>query len=277
MTDNDKADRAPLGHIDGVGGRETQRIAKVMARAGLASRREAEAWIAAGRVAVNGRVIETPATLVGPADKVQVDGKPLPRGEPVRLFRYHKPAGLLTTNRDPGGRPTVFDKLPPGLPRLVAVGRLDLNSEGLLLLTTDGGLARHLELPSTGWARRYRVRVHGTVQQKVLDGLAKGITVDGLRYGPVEATLDHVQEGANAWVTVALREGKNREVRKVLSAVGLSVNRLIRVSYGPFQMGKLPRGAVEEVKAHVLREQLGHVLGPNADLADHRGRRARQN
>jgi 23S rRNA pseudouridine2605 synthase len=260
---------------EGDPGRE--RVAKAIARAGLASRREAEAWIAAGRVQVNGKPIDTPATLVSPGDSVLVDGKPLPAREPSRLFRYHKPTGLLTTNRDPEGRPTVFDRLPKGLPRLVTVGRLDLSSEGLLLLTNDGALARHLELPATGWSRRYRVRVHGTVRAEDLARLARGITVEGVRYGPVEAHLDRDQDQANAWLTVTLREGKNREVRKVLQAIGLSVNRLIRTAYGPFQLGNLPRGAVEEVKPHVLRDQLGKYLTdppPKAQAAARRKRAA---
>ena len=244
---------------------EGERIAKVMARAGLCSRREAEAWIAAGRVAVNGRTISSPALNVSPRDAILVDAKPLPMRERTRLFRYHKPRGLLTTSRDPQGRPTFYEKLPAGLPRLVSVGRLDFNSEGLLLLTNDGGLKRALELPETGWLRRYRVRANGQVTQEQLDGLKHGVTVDGVAYGPVEAKLDRVQ-GANVWLTIGLREGKNREVRNVLRSLGLHVNRLIRVSYGPFQLAELAPGAIEEVKTRTLREQLSHRLAREAGV-----------
>ncbi|MBV6632264.1 MAG: pseudouridine synthase [Alphaproteobacteria bacterium] len=233
-----------------------ERIAKRMARAGLCSRREAEAWITAGRVKLNGKVLETPAVTVGPQDRVEVDGKPLPDAEPVRLWRYHKPAGLVTTNKDPEGRETIFDRLPRALPRVITVGRLDLNSEGLLLLTNDGETARRLELPTTGWLRKYRARVHGTVNPDVLKKLADGHEVSGIKYGPIDAALER-QVGANAWVTVGLREGKNREVRKVLESIGLTVNRLIRISYGPFQLGNLGKGGVEELSAKVIAEQLG--------------------
>jgi 23S rRNA pseudouridine2605 synthase len=233
-----------------------ERIAKVIARAGLCSRRCAEQWIAEGRVAVNGRVLATPAVLVTAEDAVSVDGRELPDRQRARLWRYHKPPGLLTTHSDPQGRPTVFQRLPAELGRVISVGRLDLNSEGLLLLTNDGALARRLELPATGWTRRYRVRVHGAVEQAALDRLARGITVDGVHYGPIEAKLDRLQ-GANAWLTLALHEGKNREVRKVLEPLGLAVNRLIRVAYGPFQLGHLGRGEVAEIGPKVLREQLG--------------------
>jgi 23S rRNA pseudouridine2605 synthase len=233
-----------------------ERIAKVMARAGLCSRRDAERWIAEGRVAVNGRVLESPAVVVSEADDVRVDGKPLAAPERARLWRYHKPAGLVTTHRDEKGRPTVFDALPKALPRVISVGRLDLNSEGLLLLTNDGGLARRLELPATGWVRRYRVRVHGKPDAAALASLGKGIAIEGVNYGPIEAKLDKTQ-GSNAWVTVSLREGKNREVRRVFEHLGLPVTRLIRLAYGPFQLGALPRGAVEEVPGKVLKEQLG--------------------
>jgi 23S rRNA pseudouridine2605 synthase len=236
----------------GAGGR----IAKVMARAGLCSRREAEAWIAAGRVAVNGAVIASPALNVTGADRIAVDGAPMPTRERTRLFLYHKLAGLVTTHADPGGRPTIFGRLPAGLPRLISVGRLDLNTEGLLLLTNDGGLARTLELPSTGWLRRYRVRALGTVTQADLDKLRGGITIDGIHYGAIDATLDRAQ-GSNVWLTFAIREGKNREVKNVLGHLGLRVNRLIRVSFGPFQLGELAEGAIEEVRTRVLREQLG--------------------
>ncbi len=236
-----------------------------MARAGLCSRREAEAWIAAGRVSVNGRTIVSPALNVSPADRVEVDGQPLPPAERTRLFLFHKPRGLVTTNADPQGRPTIFDALPKGLPRLVTVGRLDLNTEGLLLLTNDGGLARVLEHPDTGWLRRYRVRAHGKVTQAALDALRPGVTVDGVRYGPIEATLDR-EQGANTWLTFAIREGKNREVRNVLDHLGLSVNRLIRVSFGPFQLGELKANEIEEVRTRHLREQLGERIADQAGV-----------
>jgi 23S rRNA pseudouridine2605 synthase len=236
-----------------------ERIAKVIARAGLASRREAEAWIEAGRVAVNGEPIRSPALDVTASDRVTVDGQPLPARERTRLFLYHKPRGLLTTRADPKGRPTIFEKLPQELPRLISVGRLDFNTEGLLLLTNDGALARVLELPATGWLRRYRVRVHGTVTQPQLDGLRKGVTIAGIRYGAIEAAIERVQ-GSNLWLTFAIREGKNREVRNVLSHFELTVTRLIRVSFGPFQLAELEPGAVEEVPTRVLREQLGAKL-----------------
>lgn len=239
--------------------KDAERVAKVIARAGLGSRRQAEEWIAAGRVGVNGQTIASPAVNVKASDRITLDGKPLPTRERTRLFLYHKPAGLVTTTSDPQGRPTIFAALPRHLPRLVSVGRLDLNTEGLLLLTNDGGLARALELPETGWLRRYRVRAHGQVTQARLDELRKGIEVEGVRYGPIEATLDRVQ-GANAWITFAMREGKNREIRNVLGHLGLMVNRLIRVSYGPFQLGDLPDGAVEEVRTRTLREQLGEKI-----------------
>ena len=236
-----------------------ERIAKAMARAGLCSRREAEAWIVAGRVAVNGAVIASPALNVTADDRVTVDGAPLPERERTRLFLYHKPRGLVTTHADPQGRPTIFAALPKNLPRLISVGRLDLNSEGLLLLTNDGNLARVLELPTTGWLRRYRVRAHGSVREDQLARLRDGITIDDVRYGPILASLDRTQ-GANVWVTFAMREGKNREVKNVLGHLGLAVNRLIRVSFGPFQLGELPAGAVEEVTTRVLREQLGEKI-----------------
>ncbi len=236
-----------------------ERIAKVIARAGLASRRAAEGLIAAGRVAVNGQVIASPALNVTPLDKIAVDGQPLPAAARTRLFRYHKPRGLVTTHSDPQGRPTLFAKLPKRLPRLISVGRLDLNSEGLLLLTNDGGLARALELPATAWERRYRVRALGRVTPEALAGLKRGVTVAGVRYGPIEAALDR-EQGANMWLTVSLREGKNREVRKVLEHLGLKVNRLIRVAYGPFELGDLDDGAVEEVETEELRATLGPEL-----------------
>ena len=245
-----------------------ERIARAIARAGLASRREAEAWIAAGRVAVNGEVIRSPARDVTARDRITVDGEPLPARERTRLFLYHKPRGLLTTHADPRGRPTIFARLPKHLPRLISVGRLDFNTEGLLLLTNDGALARVLELPATGWLRRYRVRAHGAVTQQQLDALRGGISVEGIQYGPIEATLDRVQS-SNLWLTFAIREGKNREVRNVLGALGLTVTRLIRVSFGPFQLGELAEGDIEEVRTRVLREQLGPriVAQSGADFA----------
>ena len=236
-----------------------ERIAKVVSRAGLASRRDAEEWITQGRVTVNGRVINSPALDVTANDTIAVDGKVLPPRERTRLFMYHKPRGLMTTHADPEGRPTVFDNLPEGLPRLISIGRLDFNTEGLLLLTNDGGLARALELPDTGWLRRYRVRAHGEVTQAQLDELKKGVEVDGVKYGSIDATLERDQ-GANVWLVFAIREGKNREVRNVMAHLGLEVNRLIRVSYGPFQLGELAEGKVEEVKTRVLREQLGEKI-----------------
>jgi len=236
-----------------------ERIAKVVSRAGLASRRDAEEWIVQGRVTVNGRVINSPALDVTGNDVITVDGKPLPPRERTRLFLYHKPRGLMTTHADPEGRPTVFDNLPEGLPRLISIGRLDFNTEGLLLLTNDGGLARALELPETGWLRRYRVRAHGEVTQTQLDQLKRGIEVDGVKYGPIDATLERDQ-GANVWLVFAIREGKNREVRNVMAHLGLEVNRLIRVSYGPFQLAELAEGEVEEVKTRVLRDQLGEKI-----------------
>ncbi len=232
------------------------RIAKVLSRAGVASRREAERMIEAGRVSVNGKVIDSPALNVTARDKITVDGKPVEEPEAPRLWLYHKPTGLVTTERDEKGRETVFDKLPEDMPRVMSVGRLDLNSEGLLLLTNDGGIKRKLELPSTGWVRKYRVRVNGKPEEATLEKLRKGITVGGERFQGMSVTLDR-QQGANAWLTVGLREGKNREIRRAMEAVELTVNRLIRISYGPFRLGELKAGAVEEVKGRVLREQLG--------------------
>jgi 23S rRNA pseudouridine2605 synthase len=244
--------------------RAGQRIAKVIARAGVCSRRDAEAWIAAGRVTVNGKPLLSPAFNVTEDDDVRIDGEPLAAPERTRLFLFHKPRGLVTTARDPEGRRTVFSALPPDLPRVVAVGRLDINTEGLLLLTNDGGLARVLELPSTGWLRRYRVRAHGTIEQAALDRLADGVTIDGVDYQGVEARLDR-EQGANAWLTLGLREGKNREIKKILEHLGLAVNRLIRISFGPFELGDLPEGEVMEVRTRVLRDQLGVKLAKEAN------------
>jgi 23S rRNA pseudouridine2605 synthase len=235
-----------------------ERIAKRLARAGIASRRDAERLIAEGRVAVDGKVLESPALRVPPDARITVDGKPVASAEPTRLWRYHKPAGLVTTHRDPQGRRTVFQALPPELPRVVSVGRLDLNSEGLLLLTNDGTLARQLELPGMGWTRRYRARVFGMVREADLKRLAQGLTIEGVHYAPAEAHLDEAHgTGKNSWITIALTEGKNREVRRLLEHIGLSVNRLIRLSFGPFQLGKLPVSGIEEVPPRVLRDQLG--------------------
>ena len=232
-----------------------ERIAKWLARAGVASRRDAEKLLAAGKVRLNNAVITHPATFVSPGDTVLVAGKLIASPERSRLWRYHKPEGLVTTHRDPEDRPTLFKALPAGLPRVVSIGRLDLNTEGLLLLTNDGALARQLELPSNGWIRRYRVRIFGTVEPHTLAGLAKGITIDGVRYEGIEAGLDS-RKGDNSWLTISLREGRNREIRRVMQHLGYQVTRLIRVAYGPFQLGNLPRGAVEEVPGKVLREQV---------------------
>jgi 23S rRNA pseudouridine2605 synthase len=241
------------------------RIAKVIARAGIASRRDVEAMIAEGRVTLNGKVLESPAINVTAADTITVDGEPLPTKERTRLWLFHKPRGLVTTAKDPEGRPTVFDNLPEDLPRVVAIGRLDINTEGLLLLTNDGGLARVIAHPDTGWLRRYKVRAHGEVNQADLDKLRDGISIDGIDYGPIEARLDRVQ-GDNAWITMGLREGKNREIKRILEHMGLQVNRLIRMSFGPFQLGDLEVGLVEEVKTKVLRDQLGAALAAEAGV-----------
>ena len=255
MNDQTKAEISPV--------RPGQRIAKVMARAGICSRRDAEAWIADGRVSVNGEVLLRPAFNVSDEDDVRVDGKRLGAAERTRLFLFHKPRGFVTTARDPEGRPTVFDALPAGLPRVIAVGRLDINTEGLLLLTNDGGLARVLELPSTGWLRRYRVRAHGTIDQAALDRLSGGIAIDGVDYLGIEARLDR-EQGSNVWITLGLREGKNREIKKVLEHLGLAVNRLIRVSFGPFELGDLAEREAAEVRTRVLRDQLGAKLAKEA-------------
>lgn len=244
---------------------KAERVAKALARAGVASRREVERLIGLGKVAVNGRVLETAAVLVKRDDILTVDGKVVNGPEPARIWRYHKPVGLVTTHKDPQGRPTVFEHLPEGLPRVISVGRLDLNSEGLLLLTNDGGLARALELPATGWRRVYRARAWGRATQADLDRLKDGITLEGIRYGPIEAKLDKAEEKdgrANLWITVSLSEGKNREVRRVLEGLGLKVNRLIRLAYGPFQLGTLEQGMAEEVGPRVIRELLGDFIAP---------------
>ncbi len=237
---------------------DEERIAKRLSRIGVCSRREAERMIEARRIAIDGVVVTSPAIRVAPDARLTVDGKPVKQAERARLWRYHKPNGLICTNRDPQGRETIFDRLPKTLPRVVTIGRLDLTSEGLLLLTNDGALARRLEHPSTGWTRRYRVRVFGRPDSARLERLAKGITLDGVRYGPIEARIERFQP-SNAWLTVALREGKNREIRKILTHLGLEVNRLIRISFGPFQIGSLAREAVSEVPEKVVREQLGNA------------------
>jgi 23S rRNA pseudouridine2605 synthase len=249
LTHDDDAEAAP---------ERGERIAKWLARAGVVSRRDAEKLITGGSVRINNVAVTHPATFVQPDDLVVVDGKLIDPPERTRLWRYHKPDGLVTTHRDPEGRPTVFQKLPATIPRVVSVGRLDLNSEGLLLLTNDGGLARTLELPSNNWIRRYRVRVFGAPDPAILASLAKGVTVEGVRYRGIDAGLDS-RKGDNAWLTVSLQEGRNREIRKVMAHLGLQVTRLIRVAYGPFQLGLLERGAVEEVPPKVLREQLPKV------------------
>ena len=241
------------------------RIAKAIAHAGLCSRREAERWIEAGRVSVNGKTLDTPACTVTQRDTVLVDNAPLPRVSGVRLWRYHKPKGLMTTHADPEGRRTVFDALPKDMPRVISIGRLDYSTEGLLLLTTSGDLSRHMELPKTGWLRRYRVRAKGEITQDALDKLKEGVEIDGVRFGPIEARLDRTQ-GANVWLTLGLREGKNREVKRVAAHLGLDVNRLIRVSFGPFTLGDLPAGAVEEIKPRILADQLGAKLASEFGL-----------
>ncbi|MEJ5082213.1 MULTISPECIES: pseudouridine synthase [unclassified Ochrobactrum] len=258
--DDDRGAPRKFGARDAQDGEDSgERIAKRLARAGIASRREAETMIAAGRITVNGKVLSTPAVNVKRTDVITVDGKQLKQAERTRLWLYHKPAGLVTTNRDPEGRPTVFEALPEEMPRVLSVGRLDINTEGLLLLTNDGGLSRVLELPSTGWLRRYRVRAHGKVTQAQLDTLKEGIAVEGIFYGSIEATLER-EQGANVWISIGLREGKNREVKNILGALGLTVGRLIRVSFGPFQLGDLEEGSVREIRGRILRDQLGEKL-----------------
>ncbi|MEC8195629.1 MAG: pseudouridine synthase [Pseudomonadota bacterium] len=251
-----KPRKAPAQPASDAPKRDGDRIAKVLARAGVASRRDAERMIEAGRVSVNGKKLDSPALNVTGKDRITVDGKLIGEPDHERIWLYHKPAGLVTTNRDEKGRETIFDKLPDTLPRVMTVGRLDLNSEGLLLLTNDGGVKRKLELPSTGWLRKYRVRINGRPTEDTFAPLRKGIEVDGERFQPMDITLDR-QQGANAWVTIGLREGKNREIRRAMEAIGLTVNRLIRVSYGPFQLGQLKQGEVEELRRRVVRDQLG--------------------
>lgn len=236
-----------------------ERIAKRLARAGVCSRRDAERWIAEGRVMLNGKLLETPAVLVSDADKIVVDGRQIGAAPATRLWRYHKPAGLVTSHRDEQGRDTIFQHLPTDMPRVISVGRLDLNSEGLLLLTNDGALSRHLELPATGWSRQYRVRAFGRVGDGMIRLLAKGVTVDGVHYGPIKVEVER-QQGSNVWLNMTLHEGKNREIRRVLSHFGVEVNRLIRLSYGPFHLAKLPIGGVEEVEPKALENALGKFL-----------------
>lgn len=250
-----------------------ERIAKTIARSGLCSRRDAERLIAEGRVILNGKRVDSPAVNILPGDTVLVDGAQLSTAGPVRLWRHYKPKGRVTTHRDPQERPTVFEALPQDMPRVISVGRLDLNTEGLLLLTNDGALARHLESPATAWLRRYRVRANGKVTQGQLDALADGVTVERIRYGPIEAKLDRTQ-GANLWLTLALREGKNREVRRIMEHLGLTVSRLIRVSFGPFALGDLESGAVEEVKRRVLADQLGLEMAERFGLRERKQRGA---
>ncbi|MEE9455288.1 MAG: pseudouridine synthase [Paracoccaceae bacterium] len=240
---------------------EGERIAKRLARAGVASRREIERMISAGRISVNGKVLESPALNVVPSDKILVDNKPVAAAEPSRIWRYHKPKGLVTSHNDEKGRETIFDRLPKDLPRVMTIGRLDINSEGLLLLTNDGELKRKLELPSTGWMRKYRVRANGYPTEETLAPLRKGITIDGERFQPMQVVLDR-QQGANVWLTIGLREGKNREIRRAVESIGMRVNRLIRISYGPFQLGELKLSEVEEIRPKILRDQLGITRDP---------------
>lgn len=242
-----------LQEVDG------ERIAKFLSRAGVASRRESERLIEQGVVTVNGKTLTTPAFKVTPDMDIRVDGTRVAEKSPTRLWRYHKPAGLVTTHKDPQGRPTVFDDLSSSLPKVISVGRLDLTTEGLLLLTNNGELSRHLELPATGWTRRYRVRAYGRTNEKALDALKDGVSIEGLDYKPIRASLDQIQ-GGNTWLTMSITEGKNREVRAVCRHLGLTVNRLIRTAYGPFQLGRLEKGSIEEISGKQLKEQLGIKL-----------------
>jgi 23S rRNA pseudouridine2605 synthase len=253
---------------------EGERIAKVIARAGICSRRDAERLIGEGRVKLNGKVLTTAATNVTAKDVVLVDGRPLPQKEETRLWRYHKPAGLVVSNHDPQGRPTVFEKLREQLPRVLSIGRLDINTEGLLLLTNDGELARFLELPATGWIRRYRVRAFGRIEEEALKKIENGVEIDGVRYGPVEAKIERVQ-GDNSWLTIAIREGKNREVKRICEHLGLQVNRLIRTAFGPFQLGELARGGIEEVPTRMMKANIGEKFFKKEDDA-HRRRKAQR-
>lgn len=242
-----------------------ERIAKVLARAGVASRRDAEKLITDGRISVNGETLTTPARRVTEADDIRFDGERVAGPPEARLWRFHKPVGVVTTHRDPQERPTVFDRLPTDIGRVISVGRLDLNTEGLLLLTNHGGLSRLLELPSTGWKRRYRVRAYGRTDQKALDQLSEGVVVEDVAYGPIDAKLDR-QQGSNVWITLSIREGKNREVRQVMRYLGLTVNRLIRLAYGPFQLGALKDGEIDEVPRRTLKEQLGRAMAKEVGL-----------
>jgi 23S rRNA pseudouridine2605 synthase len=253
---------------------EGERIAKVIARAGICSRRDAERLIGEGRVKLNGKPLTTAATNVTAKDVVLVDGRPLPQKEETRLWRYHKPSGLVVSNHDPQGRPTVFEKLREQLPRVLSIGRLDINTEGLLLLTNDGELARFLELPATGWIRRYRVRAFGRIEEEALKKIEKGVEIDGVRYGPVEAKIERVQ-GDNSWLTIAIREGKNREVKRICEHLGLQVNRLIRTAFGPFQLGELARGGIEEVPTRMMKANIGEKFFKKEDDA-HRRRKAQR-
>jgi 23S rRNA pseudouridine2605 synthase len=246
-----------------------ERIAKVIARAGICSRRDAERLIGEGRVKLNGKVLTTAATNVTDKDVILIDGLPLPQKEATKLWRYHKPGGLVVSNHDPEGRPTVFDKLRSQLPRVVSIGRLDINTEGLLLLTNDGELARFLELPATGWTRKYRVRAFGHIDVASLKKLEKGVEVEGVRYGPIEAAIERVQ-GDNTWLTIAIKEGKNREVKRICEHLGLQVNRLIRTAFGPFQLGELPRGGIEEVPARAMKSSIGEKFFKKEDDAHRR-------
>ena len=252
-----------------------ERIAKFLSRAGVASRREVERMIEAGRIMLNGTLLTTPAVKVSEADTILVDNKPVAAKEPPRMWIYHKPLGLVTSAKDEKGRKTVFDDLPDTLPRVMTVGRLDINSEGLLLLTNDGELKRKLELPSTGWVRKYRVRVKGRPTDDMVAPLRKGISIDGENFQPMAVSVDR-QQGANAWLTIGLREGKNREIRRAMESVGLSVNRLLRVSYGPFQLKELKAGDVEEIRQKVMRDQLGLQAQPEDTAQKPKGPRVRK-